>query len=292
MTYCLLRWVWRLFSLIPLRVIHILSDGIFYPVYYLFRYRRKITRNNLIESFPEKSEREIVTIEKRFYRFFIDVMLEMSKLTSFSPKKMTEHMRFTHMERLNAVLQQGKSVSLYLGHYGNWEWISSLPLHLNKESGVIAGQIYKKLRNKPIDKLLIYNREHMGAVCIEMNQTLRWINEQMNNNVVTITGYIADQSPRKSQNQHYVPFLHRYTPVLTGAEKITKRYGFEAWYLDVKRLKRGYYEATFVQLHDQPQSLPDFDLTDSYYRHLEQSILRQPELYLWTHNRFKHAKKT
>ena len=197
----------------------------------------------------------------------------------------------TYMEILDAVLQQGKSVSLYMGHYGNWEWLSSLPLHVDRAKEVAVGQIYKKLHNSVVDKLLIYNRERMGGICVEMNQTLRWIDEQVKNNRATITCYVADQSPRKLQIQHAVPFLHHTTPVYIGAEKITKRYSFEAWHLDVRRLKRGYYEATFVRLHERPQLLPNFDLTDIYYRHLEQAILRQLELYLWTHNRFKHVPK-
>ena len=291
MTYYLLRWTWRLLSLIPLRVMYVLSNAVFYPVYYLGRYRRKVARKNLIESFPEKSKQEIGTIEKRFYRFFVDMLFEMCKLMSFSKKEMAEHMVFTNMETLNAALQQGKSVSLYMGHYANWEWVSSLALHTKGEKEIAVGQIYKKLHNSMINKLLTYNRERMGNLCIEMNQTLRWIDEQVKNHIPTITCYVADQSPGKSQIRHYLPFLHHTTPVYIGAEKITKRYGFEAWYLDVRRLKRGYYEATFVRLHDHPQSLPDFELTDIYYRHLEKSILQQPELYLWTHNRFKHAQK-
>jgi len=291
MSYNLLQWAWRILSCIPLWMMYVLSDGIFYLLYYFVRYRRKVARKNLTESFPEKSEKEIVAIEKRFYRFFIDLMLEMSKLMSFSKKEMAKRMYFTNIEVLSEVLQQGKSVSLYMSHHGNWEWVSSLGMHLNRENKIVAGQVYKALHNKNVDKLLIYNRERMGSVCVEMNQTLRWIDNQVKNNVASLTCYVADQSPRKSQIQHYVPFLHHCTPAFIGAEKITKRYDFEAWYLDVRRIKRGYFEATFVRLHDDPKSLPDFELTDIYYRHLEQTIRRQPELYLWTHNRFKYAQK-
>ena len=292
MTYYLLKGAWRLLSLIPLRVLYVLSDGVFYIVYYLGRYRRKVARKNLIESFPEKSEQEIKVIEKRFYRFFIDTIFEMCKLMSFSPQEMAQHLHFTNMEILNEVFRQGKSVTLYMGHYANWEWCSSLALHLDRETGAVMGQIYKKLHNSVVDKLTIYNRERMGAICVEMNQTLRWIDEQVKKNIPTVTCYVADQSPRKSQIRHYVPFLHHHTPVFTGAEKITKRYGFEAWYLDIKRIKRGYYAADLVRLHEHPQSLPDFELTDIYYRYLEQVVHRQPELYLWTHNRFKYVTKT
>jgi len=289
MKYHLLQWFWNLLSLIPLRVMYILSDGLFYPLYYLGRYRRKIVRKNLTESFPEKSLAEIRKIEKQFYRFFTDIIFETCKLATISKKEISRRMKFTNVETVNAVLQQGKSISLYLGHYGNWEWVSSMPLCLNREA--VAGQIYRKLKNKVVDRLLLHNRSRMGAVCIEMNEVPRRINEYISNQEVSIIGYIADQSPKKRDIRHYVPFLHHHTPTLTGTEKLTKRYGFEAWYLHVKRVKRGYYEADFIQIHENPQSLPDFELTDLYYKHLEHTILQQPELYLWTHNRFKHVQK-
>jgi KDO2-lipid IV(A) lauroyltransferase len=196
-------------------------------------------------------------------------------------------MKFTNIEEISAVLQQGKSVSTYLGHQGNWEWVSSLPLHLDRS--IVSGQIYHRLRNQAVDQLMLRSRERLGAVSVEMSKTLRWISSQLRDQVVTITGYIADQSPRKNNLHHYLPFLHHLTPVLVGAEKITKKYHLEAYYLDIKRIKRGYYEATFMKMHADPQSLPDFELTEIYYNLLEKRIHKQPECYLWTHKRFKHA---
>ncbi|MDR0864757.1 MAG: lysophospholipid acyltransferase family protein [Candidatus Symbiothrix sp.] len=285
--YRLLKSVWILLSIIPLRIMYILSDGLFYPLYYIGRYRRKITRKNLVESFPEKSAQEIVTIEKRFYHFFVDIIFEMCKYATISKEDIGKRMKFTNIDEINAVLQQGKSISLYLGHYGNWEWVSSMPLYLNKNT--VSGQIYHRLHNQTVDRLLLQNRGRLGATSVEMAETLRWINEHVRNQQVTITGYIADQSPKKSNTQHFVHFLNHQAPALTGAEKITKKYRFEAFFLDIERTKRGYYEATFVKMHADPQSLPDFELTDIYYELLEKMIRKQPELYLWTHKRFKHA---
>jgi KDO2-lipid IV(A) lauroyltransferase len=251
------------------------------------RYRRKITRKNLTESFPEKSLKEIVAIEKRFYHFFVDLIFETCKFAVISKKEISKRMKFTNIEEINDVLQQGKSISLYLGHQGNWEWISSMPLHLDRNA--VSGQIYHRLRDRAVDRLMLHNRERLGATSVEMSKTLRWISNHLRNQEVTITGYIADQSPRKNNLQHYVPFLHHLTPVLVGTEKITKKHRLEAYYLDVKRIKRGYYEVTFLKMHADPQSLPDFELTDIYYNMLEKTIRKQPECYLWTHKRFKHA---
>lgn len=289
MIYRLLHFFLKLLSYIPFRMLYILSDGLFYPLYYIVRYRRKVVRKNLTESFPEKSLSEIKQIEKKFYHFFIDMTLESCKLASISPQKIKQRMQFTNTEAVNSMLRQGKSVSIYIGHYGNWEWVSSMPLWLEKSATGI--QIYHKLRNKSMEQLMMHIRERMGGTCVEMHKTARCITELANRHEVCIIGFIADQSPRKQESRFFLPFLHHRTPVLTGTEKITKHYGFEAFYLDVKRKKRGYYEAEFTQLHENLQSLPDFELTTLYFQRLEQTILRQPELYLWTHNRFKHAEK-
>ena len=287
MIYHLLRFFLKLLSYIPFRVLYILSDGLFYPLYYLIRYRRKIVRRNLTESFPEKNLSEIKHVEKRFYRFFTDMILESCKLASISQDEIRRRMKFKNVEEVNGMLKQGKSVAVYLGHYGNWEWVSSMPLWLEKDT--IGAQIYHRLSNKNVDKLMLHIRGRMGAISIDMHKTARYITALATEHKVCTIGFIADQSPRKRDSHHFLHFLHHNTPVLTGTEKIIKHYGFEAFYLDVKRTKRGYYEAEFVKMHDNPQSLRDFELTDLYFKHLEQAITKRPELYLWTHKRFRIA---
>lgn len=288
MTYHLLSFFLKLLSYTPFCVLYVLSDCLFYLLYYVVRYRRRIVRKNLTESFPEKSEQEIKRIEKRFYQYFTDQVLESCKMATISPAEMSRRMKFTNIEEANAVLRSGKTISLYMGHYGNWEWVSSIPLCL--EPNVLAVQIYHKLRNENMDRLLLYQRERMGAISVEMRKTARYIAQLKTANKVSIIGFIADQSPRKRDALHFIPFLNHQTPVLTGTEKIIKHYGFEAWFLDMKRVKRGFYEARLIRMHDTPQLLPDFELTTIYYQMLELMIKERPELYLWTHNRFKHAK--
>lgn len=289
MMYHLLSFFLKLLSYIPFKMLYVLSDGLFYLLYYVIRYRRPIVRKNLTESFPEKSEQEILQIEKNFYHYFTDQVLESCKMATISPEEISRRMVFTNVEAADAVLKSGKSIALYIGHYGNWEWVSSIPLWLGKE--VRAVQIYHKLRNESMDKLMLHIRERMGAVSVEMRKTARYITEMANSRQVSIVGFIADQSPRKKEVRHFLPFLHHNTPVLTGTEKIIKHYDFEAWFLNMKRIKRGYYEAELVRIHENPKELPDFELTAIYYQMLEQMIRNRPELYLWTHNRFKHAMK-
>ncbi len=287
MTYHLLRIFLRLISLIPFSVLYALSGGLYFLAYPVARYRSKVVRKNLSECFPEKSPEEIIAIEKGFYWHFADNIIETCKMGHMSTMEMRRRMHFVNVEAVNDVLRSGKSISLFLGHYGNWEWVSSMPLCLEKSA--VPAQIYHKLSNEDFDRIMLENRAHFGAVNVEMRKTARFINELAAEDKVRIIGFIADQSPRARDCHYYLPFLNHNTPVLTGTEKITKHYGHDAWFVKVTQVKRGYYEAEFVHMHENPGSLPDFELTDIYYRMLEKEIRLQPELYLWSHKRFRDA---
>ena len=267
---------------------YLFADLLYFPFYYIVRYRRKVTRKNLTESFPEKTIDNIKIIEKKFYRYFLDIFLETLKMATISKEEIGRRIKFFNLEEFNNSNSNNKSISLYLAHFGNWEWVSSLNLYLNEN--VAAGQIYHKLSSKLFDRLMLENRGHFGAANIEKNETLRWLHQKFQNKIVTTIGYIADQSPRKKDLKIFMNFLNHNVPVYVGTEKIVKKYDMDAYYLDIKRVKRGFYEATFVKMHENPKILPDFELTKLYYSMLEKSIRKQPELYLWTHKRFKHAK--
>lgn len=277
----------KILSHIPFRILYVLSDLLFFPFYFIIRYRRRIVRKNLTESFPNKNIDEIIQIEKRFYHFFIDIVFESCKLISITPEEMKKRMRFTNIKMVNDMLMKGKSVSVFLGHYGNWEWISSIGLWLYKDA--IAVQIYHKLRDTSMDKIMKRLRERMGNIGVDMYKTVRFIAEDTTDNKPYIIGFIADQSPKRREVKYFLQFLNHQVPVLTGTEKVTKHFGYNAVFLSMKRVKRGYYECEFISLHDDPESLPDFELTNLYFQRLEHEIQQHPEFYLWTHNRFKYA---
>lgn len=289
MTYRLLYFLMKALSYIPFWMLYILSDMLYFVAYYVVKYRRPLVRKNLIECFPEKSEKEIIKIEKGFYHFLVDTIMESVKMFSITPKEMKRRMKLMNVDGLMETMREGRSASVFMGHYGNWEWVSSLPIHLDE--GLLGVQIYHQLSNKVMNKLVLYSRGRMGAISVEMNSTVRGISKMASEGKVAAIGFIADQSPRKKDAHYYLNFLNHEVPALVGTEKLTKHYGFEAWYLNVKRVKRGYYEAEFVKLHDNPRSLPDFELTEIYYQRLEEMIKKQPELYLWSHNRFRLARK-
>lgn len=285
--YGIVKLLWGGLSVIPLKILYILSDFFFVVIYYIVGYRKYIVLKNLRFAYPDKSDKELNNISKKFYRFLCDLFFETSKLNFWSEKKIMQHMVFVNYEEINNLIRNNRSITMYLGHYGNWEWISSMALWLEK--GIVGGQIYKKLTSQIADKLMIENRSKFGVRCIEMQQTLRHIHTQKEAGNISVTGYLADQSPMKEESKYFIKFMHKNTPVLTGAERITKRYGFEAYFVDVKRIKRGYWQAEFVKMHDNPQSLNDFRLTEIFYEMLTKTIYRQPEFYLWSHNRFKNA---
>lgn len=284
--YCIFLFV-KTISYLPFKVLYLLSDLLYYPVYYLVRYRRKIVRKNLLESFPDKRLEEILGIEKKFYHFFVDMALESCKLLSMSTDEMKRRMRFVNMDLANQKLSQGKSVSLYLGHFGNWEWVSSMTLWLHKDA--VKAQIYHQLRNKPMDRLMRVVRGRFGSISVDMYKTARFMSNASKDDKSYIIGFIADQSPKKREVRDFADFLNHSIPVLTGTEKLTKHYGYDALFLSMKRIKRGYYECELIPLHDHPQDLPNYELTQLYLQKLEAEIQQRPELYLWTHNRFKHA---
>lgn len=277
----------KVLSLLPFKMFYALSNVLYYPLYYIIRYRRNIVRRNLMESFPDKPIDEIIRIEKRFYRFLADVAFESLKLLSASKEEIARRMRFTNIDEVNQLLGEGRSVSAFLGHYGNWEWLSTTALHTVK--GAVVALVYHKLRNEPMDRLMRKIRESAGGLCVDMHQTVRFMAGTKAEGTPCMIGLIADQSPKMREVKHFMPFLNHKVPVLTGSEKTTKRYGYEAVFVSVKRVRRGYYECEFSKLHEDPASLPDFELTRLYYARLEREINETPELYLWTHNRFKHA---
>ena len=283
-----LRVAITLLSHIPFCVLYVLSDIIYFPLYYVVRYRRKVVRKNLVESFPEKSLGEVIELEKKFYHSFIDISLESCKMMSISRDEIRRRIIFEDVELANAILRKGQNVGLFMGHFGNWEWVASMALWL--WDGAVAAQIYHRLRNSPMDCVMKQMRERFGSVGVEMHDTVRFVRDMQSMGKTNIIGFIADQSPKLRESKHFVDFMNHSTPVLTGSEKVMKRYGYQAVFLAVRRLKRGYYECRITSLHPNAPELPDFELTRLYFERLEEEIKQQPELYLWTHNRFKHAR--
>lgn len=288
--YYLVFLFWFCASLLPLRVLYIFSDFLFCLVYYVVRYRRKVVRKNLSDSFPDKTLKEIIHIEKQYYSFFCDYIVETIKLFSMGREQMKRRMTFEGLDMVEEAFRDGRSCALYLGHYCNWEWISSFPLHFNEN--VICGQIYHALENKWFDRLFLYMRGRFGAHSIEKEDTFRTILSWNKAKINNIVGYISDQVPGYNNIHRFIDFLHHpETPVFTGAERISRILDTAVFYGDITRPKRGYYHCRVIKIADHPKELPQFKVTEQYFHLLEENIYRAPQYWLWSHNRWKRTRE-
>lgn len=288
--YHLVFAFWYVCSLLPFRVLYALSDALFYPLYYVVRYRRRVVRRNLVESFPEKTEEEIVHIEKQFYSFFCDYIVETLKQLSLSEKEMRRRMTFSGTDDLIRDMEREDKhyTFIYLGHYCNWEWIASMPYWFPK--GTVCGQIYHPLYNKAFDRLFLEMRSRYGAQCIPMKETLRKILEMRRRSNHVVVGFISDQAPKWNSIHHFTPFLHHDTPVFIGTEKLGRKLDAVIYFADVTRPRRGYYHCHLYRMVDDVEAVPEYQVTDVYMQHLEQMIRRAPQYWLWSHNRWKRTR--
>lgn len=285
--YGLLYGLWYILSLLPMRVLYILSDFLWFLVARVVRYRHGVIWKNLSESFPEKVEAELKRIEDDFYRSFCDYIVETVKLMSMSEKQLRRRMQFSGLEAVGQCFDRGQSVAVYLGHLFNWEWITSLPYWV--PANVQCCELYHPLENNTFDRLFKAVREKQQALCITMSDSLRRIMEYKRERQTIIVGYIADQAPFWNNIHHWVDFLHHDTPVFTGAERIAKHTGQACFYGYIRKVSRGHYVCDMQPLETNPKSVPDYGITDEYFRRLEANIREYPGIYLWSHRRWKRT---
>jgi|GEM_PF-145772 len=288
--YHILFALWWLFSALPLALHYLGADILYFIVRYVVRYRRDVVRRNLQECFPELSRHKRNMIERRFYLFFCDYIVESIKFFSISKRELRYRMEFRGLERINESLANGRSCAVFLGHYGNWEWISSLPLWVDPNVGRCL-QLYHPLSNKAIDRLMGYVRERMGSTNIKMKESIRHIARYKKEGVPVVVGFIADQAPKWDNINYWLPFFNHDAPVLTGAERIARKMDMDCYFLHVQRKRRGRYVAEFQLMTDAPQQKPENWVTEEYTRRMEANIREQPSYWLWTHERFKRTRQ-
>lgn len=288
--YILYSWMY-LHALLPFRVLYILSDILYVFVYKIASYRLKVVRQNLRASFPDKTEQERRSIEKEFYHHFCDYFVETLKLLHISDEEMQKRMQFENVELVKDLMRDNNNSALmFLGHYCNWEWVTSINLHF-KRDGILLGEIYKPLKSKAVDDIFLKIRSRFGPLAIAKQDTLRVIIKLRREKKQTLIGFIADQSPSLVNIHYWTPFLNQDTPVFTGVERIAKQTGFSVVYLDLQKVKRGYYKGTVRLITDNPQAEPENDITERYIRAMEKTILRNPAYWLWTHKRWKRTRE-
>ncbi len=275
-----------LLSMLPFWVLYRVCDVLFIIVYHLLGYRKKVVVENLRNSFPEKSETEIQQIAKRFFQYFCDLILETIKTLTISPKTVKKRLEFAGTDLIRSYYEKDQSIILILGHLGNWELAGA---RFGVEPDIHRLYvIYHPLKNKYFDQLVYHMRTRLGNRLYEMKKTLRGM--VGNRKERTATAFIADQTP-SSDNAFWLTFLNQDTPIFMGTEKIARKFNYPVVYISVKRVKRGYYKIESELLYDNPKETDENEISIRHTKRLEEDIQAQPELWLWTHRRWKHKRQ-
>lgn len=258
----------------------------YFVLYRVLGYRKEVVFTNLRRSFPEKSEAEIEKIAKDYYKYLCDLFLETFKTLTIDRKTMLRHCYFNPqaLQVFNDLAAQNKSIVLVLGHFGNWEWAGNT---FSMECKHQLYVIYHPIRNKYFDWLMYRMRTRFGTKLIAMKDTFREMLE--NRAELNTTAFIADQTPGP-ENAYWTKFLNQDTPVFKGTELIARKINYVVVYAKVKRVKRGYYEIFAEVLHDNPKATTDGEISELHTKRLEQDIISQPEIWLWSHKRWKHKR--
>ena len=289
LSYYLLYGIAYLLSLLPFWILYGLADCFFVLAYFVVRYRRKVVRKNLTSSFPEKTLAEIKKIERSFYRWLCDYVVETIKLLSISDKALMRRLEFRGVEELEKAFDRGQNCAAILGHYCNWEWLSATGLAFKRYPDAVMGLIYHPLYSDAFDRLFIDIRSAHGGLCVAKQDILRQLVTLKRENRRSLFGYISDQAPRWHNIHLWIPFLNHDTPVFTGGERIMKKMDDAVFYVEMERLRRGYYACTFKLISEHAAQEPDNAITTRFFQLLEETIRRQPAFYLWTHNRWKRT---
>ncbi|WP_020531625.1 lysophospholipid acyltransferase family protein [Flexithrix dorotheae] len=272
-------------SILPFRILYLLSDILNFFIFNLIGYRKKVILENLTKSFPEKSPKEIHMIYKDFCRFFCDLTLESVKLLTISEKKLREIVFFEDPSLFEKYFKEHQSVILVLGHFGNWE-LAGARLSLEAIHQLVV--IYHPLGNKHFDKLVHKLRSRTGTELLSMNETLRGMIK--NKNRVTATGFVGDQRPSPTADIH-MTFLNQETTVFNGTEKIAKKFKYPVIYLSVKPRKRGLYEIKTDLLCENPELTKEEEISKMHMKRLEEDIKENPAYWLWSHDRWKYNRQ-
>ncbi|OEK08370.1 lipid A biosynthesis acyltransferase [Flavivirga aquatica] len=274
-------------SILPFKLLYLISDGLYILLYYIVGYRKKVVTSNLTLVFPNKTEKEIATIRKKFYKHLCDMFLEMAKTMSISEKSLKKRFKIKNPEEFKRLESLNKSIILMFGHYASWEWSIVLQNNINFKGLAV----YKKLANKHFDKLVRDIRSKFKTTLISTKETINIINKNEALGVKSITGFLSDQSPKASKDAYWSEFMGIKTPCFTGAERLAKKLDLTTAFLKVTKLKRGYYEAEIMVLAEDSNQYKDYELTDMFLHEVEKQIYEAPEYYFWTHKRWKHQKK-
>jgi len=276
-----------LLSLLPFWILYIIADILFLLLFYVVQYRRKVVQENLRNSFPGKSKDELAVIEKDFFKYLCDLIIEIIKGISISEKEMRKRVVVTNPELVQQYFEKGKSIIAVSGHYCNWEFAAmNFCFHNDKKFMIV----YKPLSNPVFNDLFIKIRARFGGIPVAMNQVMRKMVQYKNE--LTVTVLVGDQTPGKEEINYFTTFLNQQTAVFLGIEKLAIHLDKVVVFYDMKRLKRGYYSYTLVPLIENAKETAPYEITEAHVKYLESMIKKQPQYWLWSHRRWKFKQTT
>ena len=268
-------------SMLPLSVLYFITWPFYAFMAYGIRYRHKVLRKNLENSFPEKTEKELLQIERKFYRHFFDQILESVRMISMSDQERLKRFKVVNPEVLNPSFERGQSIALVIGHYNNWEFTPFMNPQIKHQ--YVA--IYSRLKNDFIDKVVKDARSQMGSILIARREVGAFIRKPPKDPFLLL--FAADQAPDWRSKLHWTQFLNQKTGVATGPERYAQMLDMAVVFGKIEKVKRGHYQITFEILTDQPKDEPEGRISELHVRALEKQIIETPEYWLWTHKRWK-----
>ncbi|CAA7195940.1 lysophospholipid acyltransferase family protein [Chryseobacterium potabilaquae] len=273
-----------LISKLPLKILYIFSDIIFFLNYYFIRYRKKVITENLKNSFPNKSNEEIAEIRKKFYRNFSDYLVETVK--SFSISEIESRVRMQHINQhlFHEAKAEGKNIILLAGHVFNWEWINALAKVIPQKH---CHPVYRKVNNDFWENQMKKVRNKFGNEALEANEVILNIFRSKNNGDSAYM-FVADQTPHFSHVNYGLTFLNQKTPAFIGYDKLATRMDLVFIYCEMKKVKRGYYQVNYHRIYPDGEKFTEHEVVIKFHSLLENTLHKHPDNYLWSHRKWKY----
>lgn len=272
-------------AVLPFPLLYAFSTVTCFIMRDLIGYRKAVVLQNLKNSYPDKSPQELDAIYRKFYAYLCDLIFETIKTLTMTEKEARERCVFHNTPWLDALHAEHKSIIVVMGHYGNWEWAGPGFTLYSKYQLVV---IYRPLSNKYFENMMRRTRTKFGTRITPVNSTLRDMVSFRNE--VTATAFIADQAASQ-ESAYWTNFMNQDTAVFTGPEKIAKKFNYPVVYMNIKRVKRGYYEVFPELMFENPKTTADNEILESFTRRLEKEIIAEPYTWLWSHKRWKYSRK-
>ena len=278
----------RILSVLPLRVLYAIASFVLYPLlYYVVHYRRSMVMSNIRYCFPEKSEAACKQMARQFYHHFADLCVEIIHAYRMSVEELRERVVFEGLDEAQAAFLQQKGGVFMLGHMGCWEWMADVAKRVDRNR-IHTNVIYLKLDNKSADCIMMQIREKRGCTPIEMHKLLREaVRLRKESSKAEVYCMLADQKPSWRSLQFYTDFFGHNTPFLTGSEKIARKFAYPVYYADITMPSRGHYNIRLLPITTNAQCCEEGFVSREYVKLLEANIIKQPSIWLWSHNRFK-----